>query len=169
MNTNLILYKIYNEAALYKKLSDSLDNNKGWEGDDDFLLLTTEERLSQLIDVFQQIDFDDGTMSNALGEQIDVLQSRKDRLDRRRQAIRTNLLNILSGAGINKVQSPTCTISINSGQYKLRVTDESLLNQYQVAQAPKLNRTALKRDLINGHDVEGAELYKEPCLVIRRK
>jgi hypothetical protein len=95
---------------------------------------------------------------------------RQKRFERRVEAIRELMFNIMEMAGLKKHEMALATLFIRNGPEKVIVTDEQRLTDEYVRIKREPNKIAIKQALENGVPVDGAELSNPmPVLSIKTK
>ena len=110
------------------------------------------------------------TFVDALAIEITTLRDRRARFERRDQALRALMFNLLQWAEVKKVELPEATISIRAGQQKVVVEDENAIpNEYcRIIREP--DKIKIKAALLEFKSVAGAALSNaEPTLAVRIK
>jgi hypothetical protein len=112
-------------------------------------------------------------LEKAILEEITVLQERKARFKRRSERIRDFIKCAFERFGLTKLEAPLGTISkVTRKASKLIITDEGALitdfPELYIRQEPKLDKTALKKLLEDGEEIDGAELVDITTIMIRR-
>lgn len=149
----------------------------------DFLLTLTDdqEAISDTIDGQTNVrdaihgallanDLDEA-MLNGLKLHIKTLGERAERISYRIDQRRTAMQKAMEAAEIPKIQFPEASLSLRDIPRGLEIQDEAVIPvQYWVDQEPKLDRSALKADLLAGSVISGAVLDNGGTgITIRRK
>ena len=133
------------------------------------LALSTETDIDrQLASIAAEILRTEGEIEGTAKELTD-LKVRRDRFNRRREAVRKLCMKIMERAEVNKWQLARATLSIRRGQAKVIITDEAALPPSCVRIKREPNREAIEKHLKNGDLVPGAEMSNaEPHLAITK-
>lgn len=111
-----------------------------------------------------------GASIDGLDKYLTQLVARCDRLERRRDGLRSLMHRIMECAALSKAQLDSATLSISAGRPRVIVTqDESIPDDYcRMKREP--NKAAIKAALEAGDHVPGAVLSNaEPVLMVRVK
>lgn len=115
--------------------------------------ITPERIVNAMVEEIRNIE----TLALALGERVAVMNTRKRRLEGTIETMRTALLQVMDLGEITKSVQPEFTVSRRRVAPKVLVTEESEIpSEFFKPQAPKLDKTALKKALDSGRDVSGA-------------
>lgn len=106
---------------------------------------------------------------DAMKEAEKRMATRRKALENRIEQMKDYLRSGMVKAGIKKISCPEFSVSIGKPSEVLEVTNEDLIpSTYFKPQAPKLDKTLLKKDLKAGSHFEGAQLVSgKPRLTIR--
>lgn len=124
------------------------------------------EAIEQAIGDLRECD----VISAGCKSEIDRLESRKGRAERRAETIRAAIEQALITVGLDTVKTPTKTLSITRRPGKPVIVDEAAIPaEFWTPQPPKLDRKALGKALAE-QDVPGAHLSNgSVSLTIRSK
>ena len=141
--------------------------------DDDTIRDTLEGATSLfelLADIVRSALLDEAIQAG-LRSRIDDMKERLARIELRSAKKRQLILEVMTEAGMKKLEQPDFTASVRTGTPRVVITSERLLPQsYWVPQAPKLDRHKLASDLKLGTEVNGACLGNaNPILIVRTK
>ncbi len=101
---------------------------------------------------------------------IDDLKERIGRFERRDEALRRLMFQILQAANLRKLELPEATLSIRAGSPKVIVTDEAALPETFVRIKREPDKARIKVALQDGIEVAGALLSNaDEILAIRTK
>lgn len=104
----------------------------------------------------------DESLADAIRAQIAALTARRDRIDMRAAAHRSNAGMILRAIGYTKAERPLATVSIRPGNLSVQITDEaeipSQLTREKVTRTP--DKAAIMAQLEAGETVPGASLVR---------
>jgi len=110
----------------------------------------------------------EGEIDGAKGE-LAELEARKDRFERRREAIRALCLRVMTRAEVTSRKLTRATLSIRTGQPKVIITDETALPSDCIRIKREPNRDAIRKHFACGDLVPGAEMSNaEPHLTITK-
>ena len=110
------------------------------------------------------------SMADAAAEQIEDMQARKSRYQRRQETMRGTAFAIMDALGRNKVELPDLTASIRAGQPSVVITDETVIPDLYVRIERKIDKATILSALKSNLTVEGCELSNSlPTLSIRSK
>ena len=131
------------------------------EGETDaFNLLQRLERKRQDAE-----DLINGTL-----DRVAELQQRRVRLDRREEAFRKLMFDVMQIAHIQKAELAEATLSIRNNPPKVIITDEALIPENYIRIKREPNKAEIATLLKRGSTIPGAELSNaEPTLSIRTK
>lgn len=104
---------------------------------------------------------------DAISNEIKRLQGRKSVLENRKKRLREYLLYNMEKSGINKIECPYFTASLRKGVEVVEVVDvESIPDEYiEMQVTEKVDKTAIKRDLKAGIEINGASLKRNPTTI----
>lgn len=103
--------------------------------------------------------------STACGEEIARLTARRRARQNSIERLRSYLLDCLTVAGLERLQTPTLTVSVREGSERVEVSDPNLLDDdlCEVKRTP--NKTAIKAAIKAGRDVRAASIVRGPKTV----
>ena len=159
------------EAKAVAALKESL--RQMGHGDDDELLLDSIEGETSLLDLVDrllvQIAEDEGLAEGARTAAA-AIENRADRFDKRAEAARALIEQMLFVAELEKVERPTATLSLVRRPAKVEIAEESEIPaEFWRPGDPRLDRKALLAALKEGRAVPGAALSNcAPSLTIRK-
>ena len=142
-------------------------------GEDDVLRADMIEGETEAFDflsrLVKQIE-DSKILSEGTAARIDELRQRKDRFERRQESLRSLAFKIMQAAELKKAELALATLSIRNGTQKVVITNEDALPAECLRMKWEPDKTKIKELLVNGSEVQGAELSNaEPTLSIRIK
>ena len=109
-------------------------------------------------------------LSNALSMTIDELKARKERFERRDQAMRHLMFSAMQWADLRRAELPEATLSVRNGTPKVVIVDEQSIPAefFRIKREPD---KTLIRDALNAlENVPGAAMSNaEPVLSVRTK
>ena len=135
---------------------------------DDFDHQTFIDTLDGLTDVSDIADkliadmLDADALADAMRAQIADLTARRDRFDRRQDAIRRVLLDLLNATGEKKLERPRATISRRAGVASVQIVDETSIPSQLCKTTVAPDKAAIKAQLLAGETVPGAQLVTGP-------
>lgn len=134
-------------------MSDTLEAIQGEFNDKAIAILSFTENMNSDID--------------ALSNEIKRLQGRKSILENRKKRLREYLLYNMEKSGINKIECPYFTASLRKGVEVVEVVDvESIPDEYiEMQVTEKVDKTAIKRDLKAGIEIDGVSLKRNPTTI----
>lgn len=107
--------------------------------------------------------------ADALKEMARTMQARMARLAEGAQMLRAAVLNVMTEAGVKKIQAPDMSVSIGAGKQRVQVTDEELIPLDLCRTKIEPDKTKIGKALEAGQEVPGASLSNSvPVLTIRR-
>ncbi|TPM58999.1 hypothetical protein FJ959_08985 [Mesorhizobium sp. B2-2-4] len=114
------------------------------------------------------IERDADSMSKAVAERISDLQARRQRADKRKEAMRVLMLRIMKAADIQKASLVEATVSVGKGRDSVEVTNETVLPRAFLKVVKTPDKTAIKAALDAGRKVKGAAIKTgEDVLTVR--
>ncbi|NLZ11100.1 MAG: siphovirus Gp157 family protein [Alcaligenaceae bacterium] len=158
MTTLAPLYEIAGEArAIYEKLMD-MDA-------DDQTIADTLEAETDMVPKVQSYGFvlrNMEAMQAATMAEADRLAMRARTMAKRSETLKQRLLDAMVYAGVQKVEHPQFTISVQKNPQSVEVFDERQIPVDYMTEPkppePKPNKTLIKKALQDGFDVPGAKL-----------
>lgn len=127
--------------------------------------------LHEILSALARAALTDEAMASGLGERIEVMQKRLDRLQYRAAKRREIVRDVMIECEIKTVTAPDLSLSLRPGTPSLVVTDEgSIPAEFWEPQRPRLNRQGLLALLKVGDGVSGVQLSNpQPVLIVRTK
>lgn len=108
------------------------------------------------------------SMTTALDETIKKLQDRKKAFQNRKERLKEYTLEAMKQHGIEKIECPECTISIQKNPPSAEVYEPKMIPvEYWKHPEPVLDKKALLDDLKEGVVVQGARLKQTEGVRIR--
>lgn len=108
------------------------------------------------------------SMAAALDETIKKLQARKKAFQNRKERLKAYTLEAMKQHGIEKIECPECTISIQKNPPSAEVYEPKMIPvEYWKHPEPVLDKKALLDDLKEGVVVQGARLKQTEGVRIR--
>lgn len=160
--------KLYELTTAYQQLLDMLqDENADTECINDTLESLQgdiEEKAINIAKIIKSIDAD----IKAIKTEEERLMNKRNSLDVRKSNIKKYLESQLSACGIDKVKTPTMTVSLQNNPLSVKIIDESLIpKKYFITPAPQISKTLLMKQLKEGKKIPGCELQQTKSLRIR--
>lgn len=89
----------------------------------------------------------------------------ENKINRIKQYIKTNMVN----SGIEKIELPEFVISIKNNPPKVEITNEDILPEKYFRSKTTIapDKTAIKKDMVNGESVDGCNLIQNTRLEIK--
>ena len=144
-----------------------------WDEGDERLLADMLEAETSLYEFFASLVHGMRTAEAfivGMSTLMDQLKARRDRYERREEALRGLALKLMQHAGVRKIELPQATLSIRAGSQKVIITDETALPPDCIRVRTEPNKTVIKEHLARGDRVPGAEMSNaEPMLAVRTK
>lgn len=167
MNTLAPLYEVAGEArAIYEKLMD-LDL-------DDQAIQDTLEAETDMVPKVQSYGFvirNMEALETAIQVEAERLALRARIIAGRRERLKQRLLDAMVYSGVQKVEHPQFTVSVQKNPPSVDVFDENQIPAEYMTDpkppAPKPNKTLIKKAIQDGFDVPGAKLVQGVGLRIR--
>lgn len=105
----------------------------------------------------------------AIGELIDGMRARKQRLENGAQWLRAAVLNAMQETGCSRIKGPDMSVSVGPGKAKVIVTDAEAVPDALCRISREPNKTEIAKALAAGQDVPGVVLGNaNPFLSVRR-
>lgn len=156
------LYQMTEET---KSLYEMLEN-----GDIDEQTLTDtmeaigiDEKINSYCQVIKQLSAD-----------VDMFAEEEKRVKERKQTLKNNvdrmkmaLLQFLTATGQEKVKTGTFSVSKSYSKAVNILDENSIPDEFKIEQAPKIDKTAIKKAIASGNEVCGAEIVENESVRIR--
>ncbi len=111
------------------------------------------------------IERDADSMARAVAHRIGELQARRQRFDKRKDAMRTLMLRVMRAAGIQKAPLVEATVSVAKGRDSVEIVDENALPKWALKVVKSPDKGLIKEALDAGKKVKGAAIKTgEPTL-----
>lgn len=163
MNPILVRQQIANLRMSHPEL---VEDEEAW-----LLSLESETSLDELLRAIERKRQEAECLSVGIGVNIVALKERCARIDRRQDACRDLLFNLMQAADVKNRELPEATLSITNGRPKVLITDEVavIFHGYgRVICEP--DKKLIKDTLDAGQEVPGAVLSNsEPHITIRTR
>lgn len=109
-------------------------------------------------------------MVSAIADRCGQQKARSDRYERRSNAMRTLIKDLMETANLKSIALPEATVSLSNGRQSVVIEDAAQLPQGFVKYEPKPDKKAVGDALKAGEVVPGASLVVgETSLTVRRK
>jgi hypothetical protein len=130
------------------------------EGSTDLFLLLSqiEEKRQETLAFIEALEY-----------RAAMLKERKDRFERRDEALRKLLFNLLQNAGLKKAELALATLSVRAGTPKIIITDEEAVPDELCRFKREPDKVKIKDALTKSHVAGAALSNAEPVLSIRVK
>lgn len=152
-------YIAYDVTVLEREFADLLAAYPELEEDEELRADTIEGETDahRVLGKIIAIERDANSMSAAIGERIKELQARKQRSERRKDAMRALAFRLMKAGNLSKVTLPEATVSISRKAPAVEIYDETLLPDNVVKLTRTPDKTAIKSALALG-EVAGARM-----------
>ena len=113
----------------------------------------------------------DEALHSGLRARLKDMNERLSRLDVRAHKKRQLALEVMSEAGLSRLEQPDFTASTRAGSSSLLIVAEELIPQtYWLPQSPKLDRQSVLSELKSGVEIPGVQMTNpQPVLMVRTK
>lgn len=147
------LYEMTNNAVmLYELLQNEEIDEQTFK--DTLSAMGTEEKLESYCKVIRQLEAD-----------VEMLKSEKDRIDSKKKVAENSIarmkkavIEFMKATGESKSNAGTFTVRLSESK-ATSITDESKIPaRFLVEQAPKIDKTAIRKELLAGAEIPGCEL-----------
>lgn len=174
VNTPPSAYKI--NAVMSAAMAFALrlrEEDPGIEDDETSFILTLESETdaTELLVRIIRVSLEAEALANAVDARMKDLAARKARFLRREEDARQVALDIMETLGLPKYPHAEFSVSINKGKQSVVITDESKIPRALMNRPPPVpDKTAIKKLLLDGHEIAGAELSNgSSSITIRKK
>lgn len=157
MTTNFLQADVANLEAYindlltaYPELADDADLRAD--------MLEGETDLHSVLSRLVSLERDADSMARAIAERVRDLQARKQRAERRQEAMRGLMLRVMRAAGATKAALPEATVSVSKGRESVEITDEAKLPRWAYETVRKPDKKAIMERLAANMNVPGAAL-----------
>lgn len=114
----------------------------------------TEEKLESYCKVIGQLEAD-----------AEMLKAEKDRIDKKEKTVKNSVLRMkkavadfMKAQGTKKASAGTFTVALSTSK-AVNILDESKIPaRFLVEQAPKIDKASIRKELMEGAEIEGCEL-----------
>ena len=122
-----------------------------------------DEKLLNYIAVMKNYEADKASIT----AEIDRLQKKKKSAENAIERMKTAMYNFMKLSGQNKVKAGIFNLRINQSE-AVKVINESLIpKQYLKPQPDKIDKTAIKKAIKAGEEVNGADIEIRESVVVR--
>lgn len=133
-------------------------------------MLEAETKLNDFMRMVERKRQEAVQMVAGIKSGMDELGQRRQRFERRDEALRSLMFKLMQWANLPKMELPEATISIRAGVPKVVIVDEAELPKGMLRIVKEPDKLKIKAALQDGKNVKGAALSNaEPCLSIRIK
>lgn len=122
-----------------------------------------DEKINSYCQVIKQLSAD-----------VDMFAEEEKRVKERKQALKNNvdrmktaLLQFLTATGQEKVKTGTFSVSKSYSKAVNILDENSIPDEFKIEQAPKIDKTAIKKAISAGNEVCGAEIVENESVRIR--
>ena len=128
-------------------------------------MLDGETTLNDVIDILLRKIKEAQSLSNAIADEMGLLHDRQTRFEMRALKLRQSIFNLMTDAGLTKIERPRGTVSIATGRPKVLITDENALPDDFVRIKREPDKKRIEVYLKTGQNVPGATFSNaEPYL-----
>lgn len=121
-------------------------------------MLEGETDLHSVLSRLVSLERDADSMAKAVAARISDLQARKQRAERRQEAMRALMLRVMRAAGATKAALPEATVSVSKGRDSVEIVDEAALPEWAYETVRKPDKKAIMERLAANKNVPGAAL-----------
>ena len=122
-NTHFDIERARAEIRLLLANNPELDHDEVLRID----MLDGETSLNDVIDILLRKIKEAQSLSNAIADEMGLLHDRQTRFEMRALKLRQSIFNLMTDAGLTKIERPRGTVSIAQGRPKVIITDENAL------------------------------------------
>ena len=158
----MTLYEMTEQAqALYEMLQSEEIDEQVYA--DTLEAIGVDEKLLNYIAVMKNYEADKASIT----AEIDRLQKKKKSAENAIERMKTAMYNFMKLSGQNKVKAGIFNLRINQSE-AVKVINESLIpKQYLKPQPDKIDKTAIKKAIKAGEEVNGADIEIRESVVVR--
>lgn len=164
---------IYNITNELKQIYDKLECGEGIDTETGEIKPEIVNTLALTQQNLQTKAVDYGYVIKSFDDEIDIydreikrLQERKEYLKNTQNRLKQTLSNAMQEFNIVEIKGETLRLSFRESE-SVEITDESLLDEQYKRVKVEPDKTAIKKALKNGEDVQGARLVKNQNLQIK--
>jgi len=162
-NTHFDIERARAEIRLLLANNPELDHDEVLRID----MLDGETSLNDVIDILLRKIKEAQSLSNAIADEMGLLHDRQTRFEMRALKLRQSIFNLMTDAGLTKIERPRGTVSIAQGRPKVIITDENALPDDFVRIKKEPDKKRIETYLKTGQNVPGAMFSNiEPYLRI---
>ncbi|CAD7359820.1 siphovirus Gp157 family protein [Staphylococcus schleiferi] len=152
-NELVILEMLENEELSFDDVKDTLD--------------AIQDEQKRKYDAMQKMILSLKGDINTLKERETALSKRRKSYENKIKSLQNYMLDSMKYKGKTKFKTEEFTYFIRKSD-STQIDDENAIpDKYKVVQAPKINRTQIKKDIQAGIDVAGASLVENESLGVR--
>ncbi|WP_167735850.1 siphovirus Gp157 family protein [Staphylococcus schleiferi] len=152
-NELVILEMLENEELSFDDVKDTLD--------------AIQDEQKRKYDAMQKMILSLKGDINTLKERETALSKRRKSYENKIKSLQNYMLDSMKYKGKTKFNTEEFTYFIRKSD-STQIDDENAIpDKYKVVQAPKINRTQIKKDIQAGIDVAGASLVENESLGVR--
>lgn len=146
--------------AAYPELADDIELRQD--------MLDGETNINAVLERLLTVEREANSLMAAIKQRQDDLSARRQRAERRKDAMRSLMLKLLKAANLPKVPLTEATISVTKGRDSVEITDEAAVPARFLKVVKTPDKTAIGEALKAGKTVKGAALKTgEPTLSVR--
>lgn len=110
------------------------------------------------------------TLAGAIKARVVDLSARQSRFERKSEAMKQLIRNVMQAASLSKITLPEATLSITSPRSTVGIEDLEQLPQGYFKTVRQADKAAIKEALFSGQEIPGAYLVTgSPGLMVRTK
>ena len=114
----------------------------------------TEEKLESYCKVIRQLEAD----AEMLKAEKERIENKKKTVDNSIGRMKKAVIDFMKASGSTKSTAGTFTVALSTSK-AVNILDESKVPvRFLVEQAPKIDKSAIRQELISGAEIEGCEL-----------
>lgn len=170
----VINWKLPDELHHFSMMIQAIDaENEAFRNEKLNQMLNDSTNIPHYVNILMGNLLNDETMELAIDDQIKQLQDRKKRFSNRIALIKSYLEMLMGRYDLKKFECPNGTVTkVVKYNSRLNIKDEGKLlmdnPEYFTKKDPELDRSRLKKDLIDGKEINAAELLDIEYIQIRR-
>ena len=114
----------------------------------------TEEKLESYCKVIRQLEADS-----------EMLKAEKERIEKKKKAVENSILRMkkavtdfMKAQGTQKASAGTFTVALSTSKAVNILDENKIPARFLVEQAPKIDKSAIRAELMTGAEIEGCEL-----------
>lgn len=156
------LYEMTTDAArLYEMLlNEEIDEQTL---NDTIEAMGAEEKLESYVKIIRQLEHD----SAGYKFEKDEMAKKQKRADKAIDRMKGSVIQFMNAIGQKKARAGMFDLTLSVSKSAQIVNDELVDKQYLVPQQPKINKDAIRKDLLAGKTIEGAVLVENTGVRIR--